>query len=128
MSRLAALASTDVPCGADLLNEKIRGRGNGQSATSVPVPPMSLHEMEKQLIFSVLQHTKGNRTALPRFLGSAAKAYGPSSSDFTFLRTKVPRYRLKAPLEAIDDFMVIRLLLCLPRCVLPEGRAQKRKK
>jgi DNA-binding NtrC family response regulator len=84
MSRLAALASTDVPCGADLLNEKIRGRGNGQSATSVPVPPMSLHEMEKQLIFSVLQHTKGNRTRAAEILGISREG----------LRTKLQRLHI----------------------------------
>src|SRR5271169_5276935 len=60
MSRLAALASPDVPCGTDLLNDRIRNRGDGQSAVSLqapPIAPMSLHEMEMQLILSVLRHT-----------------------------------------------------------------------
>ncbi|MFZ1137932.1 MAG: sigma-54-dependent Fis family transcriptional regulator, partial [Candidatus Sulfotelmatobacter sp.] len=72
MARLAALASADVPCGSDLLNERIRNCGNSQSAISspaTPVAPMSLHEMEKQLIFSVLQHTGGNRTRAADILG-----------------------------------------------------------
>lgn len=72
MARLAALASVDVPCGTNLLNERIRKRSNGQSTASspaAPVAPMSLHEMEKQLIFSVLQHTGGNRTRAAEVLG-----------------------------------------------------------
>jgi len=42
---------------------------------------MSLQEMEKQLIFSVLQHTGGNRTRAAEILASAAKGCEPSSSD-----------------------------------------------
>ena len=97
MSRLAALASADVPCGADLLNERIRDRGNGQSAVSsqaTPVAPMSLHEMEKQLIVSVLQHTGVTVDAPPRFSGLLAKAYGPSSSGFKLLGFPIPLRKL----------------------------------
>jgi DNA-binding NtrC family response regulator len=91
MARLAALASADVPCGADLLNERIRKRGNGQSAVSsqaTPVAPMSLHEMEKQLILSVLQHTGGKRTRAAEILGISREG----------LRTKLQR--LKIPADA----------------------------
>jgi len=87
MSRLAALASADAPCGADLLNERIRNRGNGQSAVSsqaTPVAPMSLHEMEKQLILSVLQHTGGNRTRAAEILGISREG----------LRTKLQRLQI----------------------------------
>lgn len=89
MSRLAALASIEVPCGADLLNERIRTRGNGQSAASSPtspLAPMSLHEMEKQLIISVLEHTAGNRTRAAEILGISREG----------LRTKLQRLQLPA--------------------------------
>jgi transcriptional regulator with GAF, ATPase, and Fis domain len=92
MARLAALASPDIPCGADLLNDRIRNRGNGQSAASpqaAPVAPMSLHEMEKQLIFSVLQHTGGNRTRAAEILGISREG----------LRTKLQRLEVPAPPE-----------------------------
>lgn len=86
MSRLVALANADVPCAADLLNARIRNRGNGQSAvpSSAAVAPMSLHEMEKQLILSVLQHTEGNRTRAAEILGISREG----------LRTKLQRLRI----------------------------------
>ncbi|MGA8409471.1 MAG: sigma-54-dependent Fis family transcriptional regulator [Candidatus Acidiferrales bacterium] len=87
MARLAALASADVPCGADLLNERIRNRDIIQSAVPSPataVAPMSLHEMEKQLIFSVLQHTGGNRTRAAEILGISREG----------LRTKLQRLQI----------------------------------
>jgi DNA-binding protein Fis len=71
------------------LNERIRNRGNGQSGVStqaVPVAPMSLHEMEKQLILSVLQHTGGNRTRAAEVLGISREG----------LRTKLQRLQLPA--------------------------------
>ena len=89
MARLAALASPEVPCGADLLNERIRARSNGQSAVSppaLPVAPMSLHEMEKQLIDSVLQYTGGNRTRAAEILGISREG----------LRTKLQRLHIPA--------------------------------
>jgi len=89
MARLAALASADVPCGADFLNERIRNRGNGPSAVSPPVAPfapMSLQEMEKQLILSVLQHTGGNRTRAAEILGISREG----------LRTKLQRLQISA--------------------------------
>ena len=95
MARLAALASADVPCGTDLLNERIRNRGNGQSAASseaTPVAPMSLHEMEKQLIFSVLQHTGGNRTRAAEILGISREG----------LRTKLQRLRIPAEPDPVS--------------------------
>jgi transcriptional regulator with GAF, ATPase, and Fis domain len=87
MSRLAALASPDVPCGAELLNERIRKRGDGRSETLRPATPvalMSLHEMEKQLIFSVLEHTRGNRTRAAEILGISREG----------LRTKLQRLKI----------------------------------
>jgi DNA-binding NtrC family response regulator len=86
MSRLAALASADVPCGPDLLNERIRKRGNGSDASSqaTKVAPMSLQEMEKQLILSVLQNTGGNRTHAAEILGISREG----------LRTKLQRLQI----------------------------------
>jgi len=89
MARLAALASADVPCGVDLLSDRIRRRGNGQSQVSsqaTPIAPMSLHEMEKQLIDSVLQYTGGNRTRAAEILGISREG----------LRTKLQRQQVPA--------------------------------
>jgi transcriptional regulator with GAF, ATPase, and Fis domain len=93
MSRLAVLASADAPCGPGLLNERIRNRGNGKSEASsqaVPVAPMSLHEMEKQLIASVLQHTGGNRTRAAEILGISREG----------LRTKLQRLQIPADTDS----------------------------
>jgi DNA-binding protein Fis len=49
---------------------------------------MSLHEMEKQLILSVLQHTGGKRTRAAEILGISREG----------LRTKLQR--LKIPADA----------------------------
>ncbi len=71
------------------------GRGNGQSAVSAeaaPVAPMSLHEMEKQLIFSVLQHTKGNRTRAAEILGISREG----------LRTKLQRLQIPADTDPLS--------------------------
>jgi two-component system response regulator HupR/HoxA len=92
MARLAALASLEIPCGADLLNERIRNHSKRESASSsqaAAVPPMSLHEMEKQLIYSVLQHTGGNRTRAADILGISREG----------LRTKLQRMEIPADSE-----------------------------
>jgi Nif-specific regulatory protein/two-component system response regulator HydG len=95
MARLVALTPADVPCGTDLLNDRIRKRGNGQAAASAeaatPVAPMSLQEMEKQLIFSVLQHTGGNRTRAAEILGISREG----------LRTKLQRLQIPADPEPL---------------------------
>jgi Nif-specific regulatory protein/two-component system response regulator HydG len=87
MARLVVLASPDVPCGPDLLNERIRRGGDRKQAPSAQaalVAPMSLHEMEKQLIFSVLQNTGGNRTRTAEILGISREG----------LRTKLQRLQI----------------------------------
>jgi transcriptional regulator with GAF, ATPase, and Fis domain len=87
MSRLAALASADVPCGPDLLNDRIRNRRHGKPAAvsqTTSVAPMSLHEMERQLISSVLEHTGGNRTRAAEILGISREG----------LRTKLQRLQI----------------------------------
>jgi transcriptional regulator with GAF, ATPase, and Fis domain len=95
MSRLAILAPPDLPCGPELLNERIRNRGSGQSAASLEaksVVPMSLHEMENQLIFSVLQYTAGNRTRAAEILGISREG----------LRTKLQRLQISADPDTIS--------------------------
>ena len=86
MARVAALASADVPCGSDMLNERLRHQRNRQSATAPTsnVPPMSLQEMERQLILSVLDHTRGNRTHAAEILGISREG----------LRTKLQRLQM----------------------------------
>jgi DNA-binding NtrC family response regulator len=87
MARLVALAQVDVQCGADLLNARIRSRGSGQGTASPQtrqVALMSLREMEKQLIDSVLQHTGGNRTQAAEILGISREG----------LRTKLLRLQI----------------------------------
>jgi DNA-binding NtrC family response regulator len=89
MGRLVALASADVACGADLLSDRIRKRCNGQPSVSnqgAPVAPMSLQEMEAQLISSVLQHTNGNRTRAAEILGISREG----------LRIKLQRLQIPA--------------------------------
>jgi transcriptional regulator with GAF, ATPase, and Fis domain len=95
MARLAALASVDAPCGSDLLNERIRNRGNSRSAASsqtASITPMSLHEMEKQLIVSVLQHTGGNRTRAAEILGISREG----------LRIKLQRLQIPATPDPVS--------------------------
>jgi transcriptional regulator with GAF, ATPase, and Fis domain len=95
MARLAALASADVPCSADLLNERIRNHGNRRFAITsqaTPVAPMSLHEMEKQLILSTLQHTQGNRTRAADILGISREG----------LRTKLQRLQIPADADPLS--------------------------
>jgi transcriptional regulator with GAF, ATPase, and Fis domain len=92
MARLAAVAPADRPCGADLLNQRIRNQGNGTAAVPSQVSgvvPMSLREMEKQLICSVLQHTSGNRTRAAEILGISREG----------LRTKLQRMHIPAGVE-----------------------------
>lgn len=92
MARLVALAATGVPCGASLLNERIRRHNTDQPATPPPVAPMSLHEMEKQLIRSVLHHTGGNRTRAAEILGISREG----------LRTKVQRLQITADPDSVS--------------------------
>jgi transcriptional regulator with GAF, ATPase, and Fis domain len=95
MARLAALASVDAPCGSDLLNERIRNRGNSRSAASsqtASITPMSLHEMEKQLIVSVLRHTGGNRTRAAEILGISREG----------LRIKLQRLQIPATPDPVS--------------------------
>jgi DNA-binding NtrC family response regulator len=95
MGRLVALAEPDVACDTALLNERIRSRGNSPPTVSSEEPaiaPMSLQEMEKQLIFSVLRHTAGNRTRAAEVLGISREG----------LRTKLQRLQISAPPDSVS--------------------------
>lgn len=84
MARLAVLASADVPCESILLNDRIRSAaktGTAAAQKAAVIAPMSLQEMEKQLISSVLEHTGGNRTRAAEILGISREG----------LRTKLQR-------------------------------------
>jgi DNA-binding protein Fis len=94
MDRVVALASADVPCSADRLSDRIRKRGNTQPASEqgAAVAPMSLQEMETQLISSVLHHTGGNRTRAAEILGISREG----------LRTKLQRLQVSAEPDPIQ--------------------------
>jgi Fis family transcriptional regulator len=53
---------------------------------------MSLQEMEKQLIGSVLQHTRGNRTRAAEILGISREG----------LRTKLQRLQIPGAPESVS--------------------------
>jgi transcriptional regulator with GAF, ATPase, and Fis domain len=89
IGRLVALAPPDLPCGPELLNERIRNRGNsksGASSQATPVALMSLQETGKRLISSVLQSTGANRTRAAEILGISREG----------LRTKIQRLEIPA--------------------------------
>jgi Nif-specific regulatory protein/two-component system response regulator HydG len=93
MARLVALAVPGMPCGAESLNQRIRSRGSARpavSAEALQTSPMSLSEMEKRLILSVLEHTDGNRTRAAELLGISREG----------LRTKLQRFQI----STVSDF------------------------
>jgi transcriptional regulator with GAF, ATPase, and Fis domain len=71
MARLVAVAQTDGPVEPGALSERIRGAvvEKQRAIEAGKLPPMSLEEMEKRLIRSVLEHTSGNRTRAAEVLG-----------------------------------------------------------
>jgi transcriptional regulator with GAF, ATPase, and Fis domain len=87
MARLVAVTPPGAVIAADALAERmVKGRGSENSRHTPPVappglPPMSIAEMEKQLILSVLEHTGGNRTRAAEILGISREG----------LRTKMQR-------------------------------------
>ncbi len=83
MARLVAI----VPPGAAITAKDLSPRLTAPAAGAKPdqVPPMSLAEMEKRLIASVLAHTAGNRTRAAEILGISREG----------LRTKMQRLGLE---------------------------------
>jgi transcriptional regulator with GAF, ATPase, and Fis domain len=84
IARLAAISTPGSLLHANALNERISGRRATDKTKADQLTPMSLAEMEKRLILSVLEHTEGNRT-------SAAEVLGVSREG---LRTKMKRLGL----------------------------------
>ena len=88
MARLVAVSPPGVSLEPAALNERIRRATQPQAAAAAPpapvVPPMSLAEMEKRLIQSVLESTGGNRTRAADILGISREG----------LRTKMQRLGL----------------------------------
>ncbi len=93
IARLVAVSPPGATIDCNALNERILG--TSRSTGSVPdaaqthsrdeaLPPMSLAEMEKRLILSVLEHTGGNRTRAAEVLGISREG----------LRTKMQRLGL----------------------------------
>ncbi len=90
LARLVAVSPPGAVLGPEALNDRILksavpsasagSRAADRPASSAP-PPMSLAEMERQLILSVLEHTGGNRTRAAEILGISREG----------LRTKIQR-------------------------------------
>ncbi len=84
IARLVAVSPPGALLGPEALNERIRGQSvpaGAPQSPSVGLSPMSLAEMERRLILSVLQHTGGNRTRAAEILGISREG----------LRTKMQR-------------------------------------
>lgn len=70
MARLVAMSPAGATVGAEGLNERIRGvQEKAAAGSGDTLPPMSLAEMERRLILSVLENTGGNRTRAAEVLG-----------------------------------------------------------
>lgn len=96
MARLVAISTPGAEIPAAALNERIRGSQNHEHAKKieqVPLAPMSLAEMEKQLIRAVLETTGGNRTHAASILGITREG----------LRTKIQRLGVLDPASGNTD-------------------------
>ncbi len=83
MARLAALSPPGAVIPEDALSPRIRMEG--AAAPAKDLGPMSLAEMERQLIRTALQHTQGNRTRAAQVLGISREG----------LRTKMLRLGIR---------------------------------
>jgi transcriptional regulator with GAF, ATPase, and Fis domain len=84
MARLVAISTPGAEIPVSALSDRIRGKQNSGDARKVEqgaLVPMSLAEMEKQLIRTVLETTGGNRTHAASILGITREG----------LRTKIQR-------------------------------------
>ena len=78
MARLVTVSPPGAEISAGALNDRIRGVAR---KSPVELAPMSLAEMEKKLILTVLESTGGNRTRAAEILGISREG----------LRTKMQR-------------------------------------
>lgn len=69
MARLVAVSIPGEVIPVTALSPRILGRPQKEAQTNTSVRPMSLAEMERKLIVSVLEHTDGNRTRAAEMLG-----------------------------------------------------------
>ncbi len=90
IARLVALSPAGGVVPAEALTDRIRGSRSTADAPSAPLSPMPLAEMERRLILSVLQTTRGNRKRAAEVLGISREG----------LRTKMQRLGIAA---AADD-------------------------
>jgi len=97
MARLVAVSAPGAVIAADALNERIRTSQARQQQAEKPaepeMKPMSLAEMEKQLVRSVLQSTGGNRSQAAAILGITREG----------LRAKMQRFGLDAASAASSN-------------------------
>jgi transcriptional regulator with GAF, ATPase, and Fis domain len=92
MARLIAVCSSGSVIPAEALDERFRGIQRTQRAndSDAELAPMSLAEMEKRLILSVLKSTAGNRTQAAAVLGITREG----------LRTKIQRLGIQEDVPA----------------------------
>src|SRR6266849_712508 len=92
IARLVAVSAPGSLLHADALNERISGRRASAKTKAAQLTPMSLAEMEKKLILSVLEHTDGNRTLAAEVLGISREG----------LRTKMQRLGLSEAVPSAE--------------------------
>jgi DNA-binding NtrC family response regulator len=83
IARLVAISAPGRVLQVDALNERISGRRASAKTKAAQLTPMSLAEMEKKLILSVLEHTDGNRTLAAEVLGMRTKMQRLGLSEVT---------------------------------------------
>lgn len=87
MARLAAICTPGSVISADALSENIQRDPRKPAQPNVHIPPMSLDDMERLLIRSVLESTGGNRSHAAEILGVTREG----------LRNKIHRLGLDMP-------------------------------
>ena len=69
MARLVVVSAPGEVVPLSAISQRILGRQQGNAKKTAILEPMSLAEMEKKLIITVLEHTDGNRTRAAEVLG-----------------------------------------------------------
>jgi transcriptional regulator with PAS, ATPase and Fis domain len=92
MARLVAVSTPGEVITVALLNPRILGRPRKEAQANNSLRPMSLAEMERNLIVSVLDHTDGNRTRAAEVLGISREG----------LRAKLQKLRIGDPKSVVE--------------------------
>jgi transcriptional regulator with GAF, ATPase, and Fis domain len=92
MSRVVALCSSGEEISASTLSDRLARRSPAHES-NLGIQPMSLAEMEKKLIVSVLQHASENRTRAAEILGISREG----------LRTKMLKHGLSSPSASTES-------------------------